>query len=104
MRLMYLPPYSPELNPAEHLCEAVREEYFANHVFRYLRAVERALTQGLQALEANPKRTQSMTGFKWITSISLTATWYQFCGRLNSTRRVASLPLPPSSLTIRNRP
>jgi transposase-like protein len=74
MRLMYLPPYSPELNPAEHLWEAVREEYFANHVFRDLRAVEQALTKGLQALEANPKRTQSMTGFKWITSISLNAT------------------------------
>ena len=74
MRLMFLPPYSPELNPAEHLWEAIREDCFANHVFKDLDAVERALTAGLVALEADPVRTQSMTGFDWITSISLNAT------------------------------
>ena len=68
MRLLFLPPYSPELNPAEHLWDALREDCFAN-----LNAVEHALTAGIRALEANPKRTQSMTGFKWITSISLNA-------------------------------
>ena len=73
MRLIYLPPYSPELNPAEHLWEAVREDCFANHVFADLDAVEVALTKGLVALESNPERTQSMTGFEWITSISLNA-------------------------------
>ena len=73
MRLIFLPPYSPELNPAEHLWEALREDCFANHVFANLDAVERALTSGLIALEDNPARTRSMTGFKWITSISLNA-------------------------------
>jgi hypothetical protein len=74
MRLIFLPPYSPELNPAEHVWEALREECFANHVFANLDAVERALTTGLTALESNPDRTKSMTGFNWITSISLNAT------------------------------
>jgi len=46
MRLMFLPPYSPELNPAEHLWEALREECFANHVFSDLDHVERELTRG----------------------------------------------------------
>ena len=73
MRLMFLPPYSPELNPAEHLWEALREDCFANHVFTDLDAVEQTLTGGLAALEADPARTQSMTGFRWITSISLNA-------------------------------
>ena len=73
MRLLFLPPYSPELNPAEHLWDALREDCLANHVFANLNAVEHALTAGIRALEANPKRTQSMTGFKWITSISLNA-------------------------------
>lgn len=73
MRLMYLPPYSPELNPAEHLWEALREERFANHVFRDLDAVQDVLVDGLAALEADPIRTQSTTGFEWITSISLIA-------------------------------
>ena len=77
MRLMFLPPYSPELNPAEHLWESLREDYFANHVFANLDAVESALTKGLVALEADPTRTRSMTGLKWITSISLNANEYQ---------------------------
>ena len=74
MRLIYLPAYSPELNPAEHLWEAIREDCFANHVFADLDAVERALTTGLVALESNHERTRSMTGFGWISSISLNAT------------------------------
>ena len=74
LRLLYLPPYSPELNPAEHLWEALREDFFANHVFADLDAVESALTKGLHALESDPQRAQSMTGFDWITSISLNAT------------------------------
>jgi hypothetical protein len=74
MRLMFLPPYSPELNPVEHLWDAIREDCFGNHVFADLDAVETALVNGITALEANPSRTQSMAGFKWITSISLNAT------------------------------
>ena len=62
-------PTVPELNPAERLRKALREDCFANPA-----AVERALTNGLVALEADPVRTRSMTGFKWITSISLNAT------------------------------
>jgi transposase len=74
MRLLFLPSYSPELNPAEHLWEALREDCFANHVFTDLDAVTHKLTEGLRALEADPSRVQSMTGFNWITSISLNAT------------------------------
>jgi len=74
MRPLFLPPYSPELNPAEHLWEALREECFANHVFADLDAVECALTAGIRTLEADPTRAQSMTGFRWITSIRLNAT------------------------------
>jgi DDE superfamily endonuclease len=73
MRLLFLPAYSPELNPAEHLWKSLREDCFANHVFADLDAVEHALTDGLAALEADPDRTRSMTGFNWITSISLNA-------------------------------
>lgn len=69
MRLVFLPPYSPELNPAEHLWEALREDWFANTVFHDLDEVEDALHNGLAVLEADPRRVQSMAGFNWITSI-----------------------------------
>jgi hypothetical protein len=74
MRLVFLPAYSPEQNPAEHLWESLRKDCFANHVFADLDAVETALTEGLVALEADSIRTRSMTGFKLITSISMNAT------------------------------
>lgn len=73
MRLCFLPPYSPELNPAEHLWKSLRQDCFANNVFEDLDAVERVLTEGLIALEADNQKTQSMTGFDWITSIYLKA-------------------------------
>jgi transposase len=30
MRLIFLPPYSPELNPVEHLWDEIREKWFPN--------------------------------------------------------------------------
>ena len=73
MRLVLLPPYSPELNPAEHLWDAVREDCFANTVFSSLDTIEDALSSGLLALESNSPQTQKLTGFKRITSIRLNA-------------------------------
>ena len=73
MRLVYLPPYSPELNPAEHLWDSLRECHFANTVASDLDAVEASLVEGLRSMEADPPRTHKLTGFNWITSISLNA-------------------------------
>lgn len=73
MRVVLLPPYSPELNPAEHIWETLREDQFANTVFANLDTVEGALTTGLRNLEDDPARTQKLAGFRWITSISLNA-------------------------------
>lgn len=47
---------SPALHPSEHRREALREECFANPVFADLDALERALSAGLRALEADPVR------------------------------------------------
>ena len=76
MRIVFLPPYSPELNPAEHLWKALREGWFANTVFKDMRAAVNTLCQGIQVLESDRKRTQSLTGFNWITSISLNANYH----------------------------
>jgi transposase len=74
MRLVRLPPYSPELNPAEHLWDEIREKWFPNLVFKTLDAVEDVLEEALHFLEHAPERVASMTGFDWLTSIHLIAT------------------------------
>ena len=57
MRVLLLPAYSPELNPAEHIWKALREDCFANTVFTSLGAVEDVLSAGLLSMESNPSRT-----------------------------------------------
>jgi hypothetical protein len=73
LRLVFLPPYRPELNPTEHLWKTLRQDAFANHLFKNLDTVEKVLCDPLASFEANPSRLQSIVGFKWITSISMKA-------------------------------
>ena len=73
MRLIPLPPWSPPLNPVEHLWEEVREKWFANRVFNSLSAVEEQLMAALKTLEEDALRVASLTGFDWIRTISLNA-------------------------------
>ena len=74
MALLFLPPYSPQLNPVEHIWESVKENGFRNEVFNSLDAVEEQLMKCLASLEKDPATVGSMTGFPWITRISLNAT------------------------------
>jgi putative transposase len=48
--LIPLPPYSPELNPVEHLWDYLRDHPFDNSTFHSLHQVEKALCRGLKAL------------------------------------------------------
>jgi hypothetical protein len=68
IRLLNLPPYSPELNPAEHLWEEIREKWFPNLVFRSITAVEDTLMEALAALERDSERVGGLSGFNWIIS------------------------------------
>jgi len=68
LKLFFLPPYSPELNPQEHLWDELREKYFHNKAFDSLDALEDNLVKGLQALEADPARVKSIAGWEWIIS------------------------------------
>jgi DDE superfamily endonuclease len=58
MRIVFLPPYGPELNPAEHIWEALREDCFAKTVFANLDAAEDTMTTDLLAIEVDPSRTR----------------------------------------------
>ena len=66
MALITLPPYSPELNPVEHLWDELREKEFANRVFDTLGAVIAQAARGLKAMQDNPAFLHSLTGWKSI--------------------------------------
>lgn len=68
MALVRLPPYSPELNPAERLWDELREKEFANRVFDSLGAAIAQAARGLKRLENSPEALQSLTGWDWILS------------------------------------
>ncbi len=66
IRLVEQPPYSPELNPVEHLWEEMREKEFWNASFKSMRAVEKAMVKSLRRLEKDRALVQSMSAFPWI--------------------------------------
>ena len=73
MHRAYLPPYSPELNPVEHIGDYVRENYFGNEVFSSLKKVVDRLSLGLKNLHNQPEIIKSMTSFNWINTLCLTS-------------------------------
>lgn len=64
--LHWLPPYSPELNPVEHLWDELREKWFRNKYFASLDAVEDQLAEALKFLMEHPDQVKSMTLFDWM--------------------------------------
>ena len=64
-----LPPYSPELNPAEQIWNNVRREYFANRVFDTLDAATAQAEFGLTEMAANNLATRQLTNWAWISAI-----------------------------------
>jgi DDE superfamily endonuclease len=73
MRILHLPPYSPELNPVEHLWDEIREKEFPNKVFGTLDMLELTLMHGLARMENSPERVKSITGWPWIITVNLNA-------------------------------
>lgn len=68
MRLLYLPPYAPELNPVEHVWDELREKFFHNLVFNSLDALEDRLEYALNSIEQDPPRIKSIVSWPWITA------------------------------------
>jgi transposase len=66
LRLLSLPPYSPEFNPVEHLWDELREKHFHNRVFDSLDALEDHLESASRDTEQSPARTRSVVAWPWI--------------------------------------
>ena len=63
--LIGLPPYSPELNPAEQVFEEVRR-WIEGKVYPSLEDKVAAVEAYLTELESNPDRVRGLAGWDWI--------------------------------------
>ncbi len=71
MVIWNIPPYSPELNPAEHIWKYLREDKkFNNHTFKSLNEVETKLSNELSELQNEKEIIRNLTNFHWIYSYS----------------------------------
>ena len=66
LRLHFLPSFSPELNPQEHLWDELREKYFHNQAFESLDALEALLLAGPRRREEAPGIVKSISAWDWI--------------------------------------
>lgn len=64
LRLVYLPPYTPELQPAEHLWRLV-DEPIVNQHFDRLAEIQHRIEQRCRDLEAQPDSLRDNTLFHW---------------------------------------
>ncbi len=69
LALVFLPSYSPELNPAEQIWNVLRRDYFANKVFDSLDAATHQAEDGLGNMAANREALKKLTNWPWISII-----------------------------------
>lgn len=65
IRIIYQPPYSPEVNPVEHLWEHLREKYFRNKYWSSMDKLENDLTNALFEVSKSKETIQNLVGFHW---------------------------------------
>ena len=64
--LLFLPPYSPELNPKENLWDEIREKIFKNYALKSIEDVRAKLEEAVLYIERNPELVKSITSFPYI--------------------------------------
>jgi transposase len=67
--LIFLPPYSPELNPAERVWNVLRRDYFANRYFETLDLAIKQADNGMKQIKSEKKALKSLTYWPWIHEI-----------------------------------
>lgn len=63
--VLFLPPYSPELNPAERFFEELRKAT-ANRIFKSIEEQETAIEENLNALVDDSEGMKQLLGYEWI--------------------------------------
>ena len=63
--VLFLPPYSPELNPAERFFEELRKAT-ANHIFATIEEQETAIEEKLNRLADDIGAMKQLLGYEWI--------------------------------------
>jgi len=66
VRYIFLPPYSPELNPTEHLWAKIRDLQFRNRTYDSMNGVMSALIECFEFLDNNKDLVSKLTYFKWL--------------------------------------
>ncbi len=69
LKLLFLPPYSPELNPQEHIWDELREKNFHNKTFDSLDMLEDHLVVALKTLETQTETIQRISAWDWIINV-----------------------------------
>lgn len=64
IRLFYIPPYTPEMNPIEQIWKEIRKRGFRNQVFQTLENVVDRLCHTIQSISS--ATIASITGRQWI--------------------------------------
>lgn len=60
------PPYSPEVNPTEHLWDELREKYLHNRIFNSIEDTMKRISYGLNDLNKKTEKVKSMTFFPYL--------------------------------------
>ena len=63
--VLFLPPYSPQLNPAERFFEELRKAT-ADRIFKTIEEQETAIEEKLRALTDDIERMKQLLGYEWI--------------------------------------
>lgn len=67
LSILYLPPYSPELNPQEQVWLYLKDKYLANRVFKNKDDIVDACCQAWNSFAQMPDLIQSLTSRDWAT-------------------------------------
>jgi transposase len=60
---LFLPPYSPELNPKENLWDEIREKVFKTYALKLIDHLRQKLHEAILYVEHNPELVKSITSF-----------------------------------------